>query len=143
MIIGSVPVTEATQRSSSRPVRLDVNEVLRANVRAEWEAFKNRDKKAYGDLLADDFVAVEDDGDGARNKIHAVGEIAASNIQNYSLAFFKCVPLSPQAAFVTYEVTMEFPTRAVNRLKRLLVGELWIERDGRWRARHYQETRVR
>jgi hypothetical protein len=111
-----VRVIEAGQRSSSRPLaQAGLNEVLLGNVKAEWEAFKKKDKKAYGDLLADDFVAVEDDGDGARNKIHAVGEVAASNIQNYSLSFFKCLPLSPDAAFVTYEVTMEFPARAVNR----------------------------
>src|SRR5579864_5048123 len=29
---------------------------LEANVTAEWEAFKKKDKKTYSDLLADDFV---------------------------------------------------------------------------------------
>ncbi|MFZ3377737.1 MAG: nuclear transport factor 2 family protein, partial [Chthoniobacterales bacterium] len=108
-----------------------------------WEAFKKKDKKAYGDLLADDFVAVEDDGDGARNKIHAVDEIAASNVHNYSLAFFKVFPVAPDTVFVTYEVTMEFPPKAVNRFKRVLISEVWIRRGGQWRAWHYQETRVK
>src|SRR5258707_1604596 len=99
------PATKANQGtpSNSQP---EVNGILESNVRAEWEAFKKKDKKAYGDLLADDFVAVEDDGDGARNKIHAVNEIAASNVHNYSLAFFKVFPVAPDTVFVTYEVTM-------------------------------------
>jgi hypothetical protein len=134
----------AAQKSTSTPaVQQDLNDILQSKVKAEWEAFKKKDKNAYAELLADDFVAVEDDGDGARNKIHVTNEVAASNIQSYSLSFFKCLPLSPDSAFVTYEITMEFPAKSVNRYKRLLVGELWLKRDGQWKARHYQETRVR
>jgi hypothetical protein len=129
--------------SNSVAAQPEVNGTLESNVRAEWEAFKKKDKKAYGDLLADDFVAVEDDGDGARNKIHAVNEIAASNVHNYSLAFFKVFPVGPDTVFVTYEVTMEFPPKAVNRFKRLLISEVWIKRNGQWKAWHYQETRVK
>ena len=86
---------------------------------------------------------MEDDGDGERNKIHAMNEVVASNIQNYSLAFFKSFPLSADSAFVTYEITMEFPVKSVNRFKRLLVSELWLKRGGQWKSRYYQETRVR
>lgn len=136
------PAKKANQGtpSNSQP---EVNGILESNVRAEWEAFKKKDKKAYGDLLADDFVAVEDDGDGARNKIHAVNEIAASNVHNYSLAFFKVFPVAPDTVFVTYEITMEFPPKAVNRFKRVLISEVWIRRGGQWKAWHYQETRVK
>jgi hypothetical protein len=86
---------------------------------------------------------VEDDGDGARNKVQAMNEMSASNIQNYSLAFFKCVPLSADSAFVSYEITMTFPLRSANRFKRLFISEVWLKRAGQWKARHYQETRVR
>lgn len=132
-----------SQGVSHESVQPDLKAILEAKVKAEWEAFKKKDKKAYGDLLADDFVAVEDDGDGARNKIHSVNDIPASNIYNYTLSFFKLLALAPDAAFVTYEVTTEFPPKAVNRYKRVLVSELWIKRDGQWKARHYQETRVK
>jgi len=139
------PAKKANQGTSSNSVAAqpEVNGILESNVRAEWEAFKKKDKKAYGDLLADDFVAVEDDGDGARNKIHAVNEIAASNVHNYSLAFFKVFPVAPDTVFVTYEITMEFPPKAVNRFKRVLISEVWIRRGGQWKAWHYQETRVK
>jgi len=42
--------------------------LLEANVKAEWDAFQKKDKKAYSDLLADDFAAVEDDNQGMRTK---------------------------------------------------------------------------
>jgi len=132
-----------SRQSSPASTQPDVKDVLESKVKAEWDAFKNRDKKAYGDLLSDDFVAVEDDGDGARNKIHAVNEVPASNIRNYTLAFFKFIPLAPEAAYVTYEITMEFPLKATARYKRVLIIEIWIKRDGQWKARHYQEARVK
>jgi hypothetical protein len=134
---------ESRQSNNPASTQPDVKDVLESEVKAEWDAFKNRDKKAYGDLLSDDFIAVEDDGDGARNKIHSVNEVPASNIHNYSLAFFKFFSLAPDAAFITYEITMEFSPKAALRFKRVLITEIWIKRDGQWKARHYQETRVK
>jgi hypothetical protein len=133
----------AQTKESSHGAQPVLNDILQSKVKAEWEAWKRKDKNAYAELLADDFAAVEDDGNGERNKIQAMNEVAASNIQNYSLAFFKCLTLSPDSAFVSYEITMEFPVRSVNRYKRSLVGELWLKRGGQWKARHYQETHVR
>jgi hypothetical protein len=140
-----VPQVDATAQNKgpSPATKLEVDGILQSKVKAEWEAFKKRDRNGYGDLLADDFVAVEDDGNGERNKLHALDEVAASNIQNYSLTFFKCLPLSADSAFVSYEITMEFPAKSVNRFKRLFISELWLKRTGQWKARHYQETRVR
>ncbi len=106
--------TEQGKKSSRASAQPDVKDIVESKVKAEWDAFKKKDKKAYSDLLADDFVAVEDDGEGERNKIHAVNEIDASNIYNY-----------------------------LNRYKRVLVGELWLKRGGQWKERHYQETRVK
>jgi len=131
------------QGTSQESGQADLKAILEVKVKAEWDAFQKKDKKAYSDLLDDDFVAVEDDGDGARNKTHSINEIPTSNIHNYTLSFFKLLPLPPDAALVTYEITMEFPTKAVNRYKRVIISELWIRHDGQWKARHYQETRVK
>ncbi len=117
--------------------------LLEANVKAEWEAFKNKDKKAYSDLLADDFAAVEDDNQGMRNKNSAVGEVDRSVVSRYYLFALRVLPLDSNAALVTYELTMEFPPRAAVRFKRVLVSELWLKRLGQWKMRYYQETRVR
>lgn len=117
--------------------------LLEAKVKTEWEAFKSKDKKAYSDLLADDFVAIEDDSQGMRNKNTASGEIDRSVIHSYNLFALRVLPLNPNAALVTYELTMLFPPKAQVRFKRVLVSELWLKRDGQWKMRYYQETRVR
>jgi len=117
--------------------------IFQAKVRAEWEAIKNRDKKAYGDLLADDYQGVEVDGQGERTRLQALMELGASNVADYSLWGFKLIPLGPDAVMVIYESTIVFPPRSVVRLSRLYISEIWVKRDGEWKELHYQETHVK
>src|SRR5260370_33570155 len=46
------PAKQPDRASAPSPLE----SLLEAKVKAEWEAFKNKDKKAYSDLLADDFM---------------------------------------------------------------------------------------
>jgi hypothetical protein len=123
--------------------RTKLQALLEANVTAEWEAFKKKDKKAYSDLLADDFAAVEDDNQGMRTKSAAASEVDRSNVNKYYLFALKVIPLESNSALITYELTLEFPPRAQVRFKRVLVSEVWIKRNGQWKERYYQETHVR
>jgi hypothetical protein len=52
-------------------------------------------------------------------------------------------PLDPNAAFVIYEVTMEFPPKSQVRYSRVYISELWMRRAGQWKIQHYQETNVK
>jgi hypothetical protein len=117
--------------------------MFRAKIKAEWDALKTKDKKAYGALLADDYEGVEVDGRGERTKAQAIDELTQGNIFNYTLWGFKLIPVGPDAAFVIYEVTMEFPPKSAVRFSRVYVTELWVKRAGEWKELHYQETHVR
>jgi len=120
-----------------------LKEMFEAKIKTEWEAIKNKDKKAYGDLLADDYEGVEVDNRGERTRIQAINELAEGNIFKYTLWGFKFTPLGPDAAFVIYEVTMEFPPKSVVRFSRVYISELWVKRGGQWKELHYQETHVK
>src|ERR1700733_15214267 len=73
--------------------------MFESKVQAEWEALKHKDKKAYADLLADDYQGVEVDGKGERTKNQALNELAEGNISNYTLWGFKLIPLGADATF--------------------------------------------
>jgi hypothetical protein len=134
---------EPSQGSQAAPTQPDLKSLFESRIHSEWEALKTKDKKAYGDLLADDFEGVETDGRGERTKIQALNELANENVFQYTLWGLKVTPLGPDAVFVTYEVTMEFPPKSVLRYSRVLVGEVWVKREGQWRELHYQETHVK
>ncbi|MGA7461913.1 MAG: nuclear transport factor 2 family protein [Candidatus Korobacteraceae bacterium] len=120
-----------------------VKTMFEAKVKAEWEAVKNKDKKAYGALLADDYQGVGVDGRGERNKIQSINDLADQNPFNYTLERVKVLPLGENAAFVIYDVTILFPPKAQLRFSRVYIGEVWVKRSGEWQLLHYQETHVR
>jgi hypothetical protein len=133
----------ASPQSAAPSGQAKLASLLESKVRAEWDAFKSKDKKAYGNLLAEDFVAVETDGEGARNKTHTVNEAERSPLHNYTLHNFKLISAGTNAAVVTYELTMEFPPKSTVRFLRVWASDLWLNREGQWKARYYQETRVK
>lgn len=112
-------------------------------IEAEWAAIKKQDRKAFGDLLADDYEGVATDGKGERNKIQSISDLNYSNVASYTLWGFKLTPLGEDSALAIYEVTMMFPPKSAVRLSRVYISELWIKRDDQWRITHYQETHVR
>lgn len=120
-----------------------LEDMFQSKIKVEWEALKNKDKKAYGELLADDYQGVEVDGRGERNRVQAVNEVSETNVFNYTLFGFKLVPAGPDAALVIYEVTMQFPPKSVVRSSRVYISELWMKRGGQWKEVHYQETHVK
>jgi hypothetical protein len=132
--------SQPSTATSSDPALKDMFE---AKIKVEWEALKNKDRKAYGDLLADDYQGVEIDGGGERTKLQALNELAATNVFNYTLWGLKVIPAGSDAALVIYESTMQFPPRSVIRYSRVYISELWLKRAGQWKEVHYQETHVK
>jgi Domain of unknown function (DUF4440) len=139
----TMPSAFGAEPSSGNPPDDALRKMFESKIKAEWEAIKNKDKKAYGELLADDYQGVEVDGKGERNKLQAMNEMEEQNVSNYTLWGMKLIPLGPDAAFVIYESTMQFPPKSVIRYSRVYIGELWMKRDGQWKEVHYQETHVK
>jgi len=141
--IPSAPTTFPETKPSTASSDESLKQMFEAKVKAAWEAIKNKDKKAYADLLADDYQGVEVDGKGERTKNQALNELAEGNVSNYTLWGFKLIPLGVDAAFVIYEVTEQFPPKSVVRYSRVYIGEVWVKRGGQWKELHYQETHVK
>jgi len=137
------PKTGENPPSSSASADSALKDTLEAKIKVEWEALKNKDKKAYAELLADDYEGVEVDGRGERNKIQTVNELVNENVFNYTLWGLKLIPLGSDAALVIYESTLQFPPKAQIRYSRVYISELWVKRAGQWKELHYQETRVK
>lgn len=127
---------------SSGSAQSNLKDILEAKIRAEWIAFRNKNERAYAKFLADDFIAVYADGEGMRDKPHVLSDIDVSAVTEVKLSSFSVVSLSPEAAFATYEAFLQFPPKRGRHFERVYIGEVWVKRDGQWKALHYQETRV-
>ena len=139
LVFGQQPQSPPAKASAPE----ELTNQLDAKIKAEWQAVKGKDQKAYGDLLADEFVGVEADGNGERYKWKALSELQQSAVNDFTLSFLKVTSLCADVAFARYEVFIKFPPNSTVRFEKLLVGEVWVKRDGQWKALHYQETRVK
>lgn len=137
----AAPAAEEKPSFADAPAALAT--LLESNIKAEWEAIKKRDKEAYGKLLADDFIAVESDGDGARNRYKAANELGVSFVTDYHLQLFKTYSFAPNITYVRYECTMEFPKKSAQRYKRMWISEIWVKQGTAWKLWRYQETPVK
>lgn len=131
------------RKSGDVSAETKLKELWEGKIKAEWEAIKNKNKKAYGELLAEDYEGVEVDGQGERTKLQAVNELVNTNVFSYTLFGLRVIPLGPEAAFVIYESTMQFPPKSAVRYSRVYISALWMKRAGEWKEVHYQETHVK
>jgi len=100
-------------------------------------------REAYGDLLSDDFLSIQVDSAGTRNRDQATREVPNCVVNDFTLSRLEARPLGDGAAMVTYEVFVEFPPSAQVRFLRLYVTEVWVRSGEAWKLMHYQETRVK
>jgi hypothetical protein len=135
------PANSASSTKAAPPS--DLTNLLDGKIKSEWQAIKNKDQKAFGELLTDDYVAVEADSNGERYKWKVLSELQDSMVTDFTLSFLKVTVLCPDAAFVRYEVFIKFPPKSLVRFEKILIGEVWVKRDGSWKAMHYQETKVK
>src|SRR5215472_12912419 len=73
LVVACTPSRKAAERGDAAVLA----STLEANVRAEWGAIKDKNDKAYGELLDDDFLAVEVDAEGTRTKAQALRELGS------------------------------------------------------------------
>jgi hypothetical protein len=141
-VFGQKPQSTASPAAKTTAPQ-ELTNLLDAKIKAEWQAIKDKDQKALGELLTEEYVGVEADGGGERYKWKALSELQQSAVADFALSFLQVTPLCPDAAFTRYEVFIKFPPKSTVRFEKVLVGEIWVKREGQWKALHYQETRVK
>jgi hypothetical protein len=147
LMVGGFAFAQKPQRTNKPDAKAsaaqDLTNLLDARIKAEWQAIKSKDQKALGDLLTEEYVGVEADAQGERYKWKALSELQQSSVADAALSFLKVTQLCPDAAFARYEVFIKFPPKSAVPFEKVLVGEIWVKREGQWKSLHYQETRVK
>jgi ketosteroid isomerase-like protein len=141
-VYGQEPAAKPAEWQKSNAPQ-ELVDLIDAKLKVEWDAIKNKDAKALGELLTDDYIAVEADREGERYKWKVLAELQNSAVTDYTLSFLKVTQLCPEAAFVRYEVFVRFPPKSTVHFEKIMVGEVWVKRDNLWKSMHYQETKVK
>ena len=130
------------ENTASAPSSLQ--SVLEQREKAVWETFKNKDRKAFADLIADDYTGVFADGQGEHEGQRALGAMNQINIRRYSLGDFKLSPLGENAALLRYTASANFAlSNGSGQDAKLAVGDIWVKRGAHWQSLRYQETEMK
>ena len=110
--------------------------------KAAWDALKTKDYVAFGNLLASDYIEVNDEG--VFDKAGIIADVKDFNVTDVTFSDWKMLPVDNDAVILTYSlnVTGSFkgttvppgPYRA---------AAAWVNRDGKWLGFYYQQTLVK
>ncbi len=109
--------------------------------RQVWEAYRVRDAKALGQLLAEDFYAIEDVDGEIMTKKEALAGLNELDLKNFQMEDFKVISINEGAAIVRYKVKVTGEAKRhpmTSHWSR--VSSVWTKRGGQWQNLSYQET---
>jgi hypothetical protein len=111
-----------------------------AKEKGVWEALKKKDYEALTNMLAADYIEVEDDG--VYDKAGTSNTIKDFALTDATFSDWKIIPINKDAVLVTYNlnlVSATYKTIAVPPGP-YRVASAWVNRDGKWLEGFYQET---
>lgn len=110
-----------------------------------WQAFQDKDEKAFAALCAPDYSAVNADQQPPHDLPGTIAEMKNDvTIHSFKLSDFQVTPLGPDSTLVTYiaDTSLTFTNGQAQDVK-LAVTDVWIKRRGQWKALRYHESQIR
>lgn len=113
-----------------------------AKEKAIWDAIKNKDYDAFGNMLADDQVEVT--GEGVLDKAASIAGVKDFEPTELTFSDWKFTSISKDAFLVNYTANVkgkfkgkEFPAQSSR------ASSAWVNRGGKWLATYHQECPVK
>jgi hypothetical protein len=111
-----------------------------ATEKAIWDAIKNKDYAAFGNMLAED--ALEVTSDGVYDKAGSIAGIKDFEPSEVALSDWKFLSIDKDAFVVTYSVNVKGKFKGKEIPKEAESGRAssaWVKRGGKWLAIYHQE----
>ena len=140
----AVTQDKTNQDAETSAIVSSVPVVVENKIREAWQDFQEKKTRAYANLLADDFTAVEIDGEGPHEKQASVSEVGAGTLRSYSLKDIKVTTLCANVALATYlaETDGTLPNGKLVH-GTVAVTEVWVKRANEWKNFRYHESALK
>ena len=122
----SAPLTEADAIAKERQV---------------WDAIKNKDYEAFGNMLTDDFISVA--SDGVYDKAGTINGVKAFEPSEVTFSDWKFLPIDKDAGVIIYSATVKGKVNGKDMPPSSMhAGSAWVNRNGKWLAIYHQDAEV-
>jgi hypothetical protein len=109
--------------------------------RAELEAMKAGDMKAFADLLAED--AVFADSSGAATKEEVVKNVSGMRLREFEMTDIRFKQISPESGLIVYRLTQSGTAHGRDFSSKAMASAVWQIRNGKLLCVFSQETPMR
>lgn len=105
-----------------------------------WENFRNKDKRAYAESIADDCTGFDLTGVGLKNKAAAVADVDLADVTHYDMRDFQAELIADNVALVHFFAHFTGTAAGEPFDISMFIGEVMVRRNGRWLVRWFQNT---
>lgn len=118
-----------------------VENSLKTKEQAGWQAFKDKDPKAFQDMVPDDVVNIAD-GTIDRGKPAILKDISSGMcaVNSFSLSDFAFQWIDKDAVMMTYTATQDVTCNGKKQPGKVIASSLWVKKGGKWVSPFHQET---
>jgi hypothetical protein len=118
-----------------------VEKSLKAKEQAGWQAWKDKDPKAFQDMIPDDVVNIAD-GTVERGKQAILKDLSsgACTVNSFSLSDFSFQWVDKDAVMMTYSATQDVTCGGKKQPGKVIASSLWVKKGGKWMSPFHQET---
>jgi hypothetical protein len=136
------PPTNASSPSAPAAVAMTEAGAI-ATEKAIWDALKNKDYAAFGNMLAEDSLEVT--SDGVFDKAGSTAGIKDFEPSEVALSDWKFLSIDKDAFLITYSVSVKgkFKGKEIPKeMESARASSAWVSRGGKWLAIYHQECPI-
>jgi hypothetical protein len=108
------------------------------NEKATWEQLKQKKYSAFGELLADNCVGI--DNTGISNRADLLKVIPDLHLRAYSIEDVKVMQVASGVALITYKVTLDGSYQGKELKRPIYAASVWVKHGSKWLQAFNQET---
>lgn len=118
-----------------------VENSLKSKEQAGWQAWKDKDPKAFQDMVPDDVVNIAD-GTVDRGKQAILKDLSSGTcaVASFSLSDFAFQWIDRDAVMMTYTATQDVTCNGDKQPGKVIASSLWVKKGGKWVSPFHQET---
>src|SRR4029077_16704173 len=108
--------------------------------KSAWEAYKNKQTDAFKALFSKDYYGVY--AEGVKNLDAELGDMANTDLRDYSFADVKVAFPHPKVAVITYKATVQASHGGTDISGTYNSGSVWIQQGKKWVGAFHTEAKA-
>jgi hypothetical protein len=136
-----VPPLSFAQGKAEPPAKVaapSLKATILENETATWETLKQKNYSAFGKLVADNYVGI--DNTGISDRAELLKAMPDLHLLGYSMEDVKVMSVANGVALITYKVKLAGSYQGKDLKRPIYAASIWVKRGSKWLQTFNQET---